>query len=179
MPTIQPVPCAARKPQARLKAFAFVLPCCAARKRYLGGAEERIRVPMSVVFRMTEVATVFDRRMIGIPNCAGKSTVEIELPRGWSAATIVASRQADVGEPVLTYVSVFSAAEAAMINSCFKKQAEQNLSANLAEKDIGYDGQHLDEMAVFEAGTVDELLKAIKQEGYFSSWVIIEQCTID
>jgi hypothetical protein len=26
---------------------------------------------------------------------------------------------------------------------------------------------------------VDEMLQAIKEEGYFSSWILIEECTID
>jgi len=43
----------------------------------------------------------------------------------------------------------------------------------------GYIGQNIDEIAVQTGAKVDELLEAIKQEGYFSSWVIIEECTID
>ena len=49
----------------------------------------------------------------------------------------------------------------------------------MAEEGEGYIGQNIDEIAVQAAAQVDELLEAIKQEGYFSSWVIIEECTID
>ncbi|MFQ5572205.1 MAG: hypothetical protein ACE5G0_21225, partial [Rhodothermales bacterium] len=74
----------------------------------------------------------------------------------------------------LAYVTVISAVEAAQINVGFKRQAERTLRANLAEKGEGYIGQNIDEIAVQVAAQVDELLEAIKQEGYFSSWVIIE-----
>jgi hypothetical protein len=74
---------------------------------------------------------------------------------------------------------VISAVEAAQINADFKRQAEETLRATLAEEGEGYIGQNIDEIAVETGAKVDELLEAIKQEGYFSSWVIIEECTID
>lgn len=74
---------------------------------------------------------------------------------------------------------MLSAAEAAEINSRFKRQAEETLRANLAEKGVGYCSQNIDEIAVQGGAKVDELLQAIKQEGYFSGWVVIEECTID
>ncbi len=49
----------------------------------------------------------------------------------------------------------------------------------MAEEGEDYIGQNIDEIAVEGAAEVDELLEAIKQEGYFCSWVIIEECTID
>ncbi len=122
---------------------------------------------------------MWDRRMIGVPNGPGKRTIEINLPEGWTAASVAPRRQADVGYPALIYVTVISAVEAAQINVGFKRQAQETLRANLAEEGEGYIGQNIDEIAVQAAAQVDELLEAIKQEGYFSSWVIIEECTID
>ncbi len=122
---------------------------------------------------------MWDRRMIGVPNGPGKRTIEINLPEGWTAASVAPRRQADVGYPALIYVTVISAVEAAQINVGFKRQAQETLRANLAEEGDGYIGQNIDEIAVQAAAQVDELLEAIKQEGYFSSWVIIEECTID
>ena len=125
---------------------------------------------------------MWDRRIIGVPNRPGKKTIEIEIPDGgesWTAASVAPRRQADVGHPALTYVTVISAVEAAQINADFKRQAEETLRATLAEEGEGYIGQNIDEIAVETGAKVDELLEAIKQEGYFSSWVIIEECTID
>ena len=124
---------------------------------------------------------MWDRRMIGVPNRPGKRTIEINLPEaeGWSAASVAPRRKADVGHPALTYVTVISAVEAVQINVGFKRQAEETLRANLAAEGEGYNFQNIDEIAVQAAAEVDELLEAIKQEGYFSSWVIIEECTID
>ena len=122
---------------------------------------------------------MWDRRMIGVPNGPGKRTIEINLPEGWTAASVAPRRQADVGYPALIYVTVISAVEAAQINVGFKRQAQERLRANLAEEGEGYIGQNIDEIAVQAAAQVDALLEAIKQEGYFSSWVIIEECTID
>lgn len=122
---------------------------------------------------------MFDARMIGIPNRPEKGAVEIELPLGWTAAAIAPRRQADVGHPVLTYVTVVSAAEAAAINARYRREAEKRLRASLASKGPDYPGLHLDRGAVLGAARVDELLRAIEQEGYFSSWVLIEECTID
>jgi len=137
---------------------------------------------MSVAFHVVEVVTMWDRRIIGVPNRPGKKTIEIEIPDGgesWTAASVAPRRQADVGHPALTYVTVISAVEAAQINADFKRQAEETLRATLAEEGEGYIGQNIDEIAVQTGAKVDELLEAIKQEGYFSSWVIIEECTID
>jgi hypothetical protein len=137
---------------------------------------------MSVAFHVLEVVTMWDRRMIGVPNRAGKKTIEIDIPDGgesWTTASVAPRRQADIGYPALTYVTVISAAEAAQINVEFKRQAQETLRSNLAEEGDGYIGQNIDEIAVQFAAQVDELLEAIKQEGYFSSWVIIEECTID
>ena len=120
-----------------------------------------------------------DRRIIGVPNRPGKKTVEITFPGRWTADFVVPRRSADVGYPALTYVTVISAVEAAQINVGFKRQAEERLRANLAEKGEEYIGQNIDEGDVQAAIKVDELLEAIKQEGYFSSWVIIEECSID
>jgi len=122
---------------------------------------------------------MWDRRMIGVPNGPGKRTIEINLPEGWTAASVAPRRQADVGYPALIYVTVISAVEAAQINVGFKRQAQETLRANLAEEGEGYIGQNIDEIAVQAAAQVDELVEAIKQEGYFCSWVIIEKCTID
>ncbi len=122
---------------------------------------------------------MWDRRMIGVPNRPDKKTIEIDLPDGWTAASVAPRRQADVGFPALTYVTVISAVEAAQINAGFKRQAEDTLRAILTEEGEGYIGQNIDEIAVQGGAEVDALLEAIKQEGYFSSWVIIEEVTID
>lgn len=122
---------------------------------------------------------MWDRRMIGVHNRPGGKTVEIPLPQGWTAASVVPRRQADVGHPALTYVTLLSVVEAARINADFKQQAEATLHSNLVEDGEGYIGQNIDENAVQAATQVDELLQAITQEGYFSGWVIIEECTID
>ena len=134
---------------------------------------------------------MWDRRMLGVPNCAGKKTIEVNLdPTGWPAAPLAHRRLVDVGYPCATRVTVLSAVEAAKINVGFRKQAEENLRANLreaqetgrdtwAEDGKGYIGQNIDEGVVQIAVQVDELLEAIKQEGYFSSWVIIEECNPD
>jgi len=134
---------------------------------------------MSVAFQVVEVVIMWERRMIGVPNRPEKKTIDLLLPMGWTAASVVPRRQADVGYPALTYVTVISAVEAAQLNVGFKRQTQQTLRAHLAEKGEGYSGQHLDQIAVQAAAQVEALLEAIKQEGYFSSWVIIEECTID
>ena len=122
---------------------------------------------------------MWERRMIGVPNRPEKQTIDINLPKGWTAASVAPRRQADVGHPALTYVTVISAVEAAQINVGFKRKAQETLRANVAEKGEGYIGQHIDKIAVQTAAQVEALLEAIKQEGYFSSWVLIEECTID
>ena len=124
---------------------------------------------------------MWDRRVIGVANRPGEKTIEMHLTgaQGWPAAPVAHRRQADVGYPCLTYVTVISAVEAAQINVGFKRQAQETLRANLAEKGEGYIGQNIHELAVEAGAKVDELLEAIKQEGYFSSWVIIEECTTD
>jgi len=136
---------------------------------------------MSVAFHVVEVVKMWGRRMIGVPNQPGKKTIMIDLTgaQGWPAAPVAHRRQANVGYPCLTYVTVLSAVEAAQINDGFKKQAGETLRANLAEKGEGYIGQNIDEIAVEAGANVNELLEAIKQDGYFSSWVIIEECTTD
>ena len=92
---------------------------------------------------------MWDRRMIGVPNRPGKKTIEIDLdPVGWPVASVAHRRQADVGHPALTYVTVLSAVEAAKINADFKRQAEEELRATLAEEGEGYIGQNIDEEAL-------------------------------
>ena len=117
---------------------------------------------------------MWDRRMIGVPNSPGKKTIYIGLPEwwpaGWTADTVAPSRVAEVGGNCLTYVTVLSAFEAAQINESFKRGAE---------KGAGYSTHHTDKIAMRGGAEVDKLLEAIKQEGYFSSWVVIEECTID
>ncbi len=126
---------------------------------------------------------MYDRRMIGVPNQSGKKTIEIDIPawggESWTKASVAPRRQADVGYPVLTYVTVISAVEAAQFNVDFKRRAEETFRTNLAEMGEGHILQHIDEINVQFAARVDELLVAIKQEGYFSSWVIIEECNPD
>jgi hypothetical protein len=56
---------------------------------------------------------MWDRRMIGVPNRPEKKTIEIDLPEGWIAASVAPRRQVDVGYPILIYVTVIEAAEAA------------------------------------------------------------------
>jgi hypothetical protein len=122
---------------------------------------------------------MFDRRMIGVPNCPGKLVEVVDLPPGWSADSIAPRRQADLGHPILSYVTILSRYEAARINAEFKQQAEERLRTRLAEKGPGYLGQNIDQQAVHGGVAVDKLLEAIAQEGYFASWVVIEECTID
>jgi hypothetical protein len=46
---------------------------------------------MSVAFHVVEVVTMWDRRIIGVPNRPGKKTIEIEIPDGgesWTAASV-------------------------------------------------------------------------------------------
>lgn len=83
---------------------------------------------------------------------------------------------------MLTSVTVDSAAEAAEaaeVNARYRRHAEQTLQANLAAKGPRYLARHLDELAVQGAAQVDRLLDAIRQQGYFSSRVLVESCTID
>ena len=123
---------------------------------------------------------MWDRRMIGVPKRPEKNPIEIDLPLGWSAESVAPRRRADVGCPsALTYVTVISAVEAAQINADFTRQAEETLRARLAEEGEDYIGHHIDENAVLGGAEVDALLEAINQDGYFSSWVIIEECSID
>lgn len=122
---------------------------------------------------------MLDSRMLGIPNRPEKPVVEIDLPLGWSARSVAPRRVVDVGYPMLTYVTVLSITEAARINEQYKQKATQRLRAKLAEYGEGYIGQNIDENAVQGGAEVDKLLAAIKEEGYFWSWVIIEECTID
>jgi hypothetical protein len=117
--------------------------------------------------------------MLGIPNRPEKGVIEIDLPLGWRAEGIASRRAVDVGHPVMVYVTILSAVEAAQINARYKKQAEETLRARLAEQGPGYIGSNIDANAVHGAIQVEKMLEAIEQEGYFSSWVIIEECTID
>ena len=118
---------------------------------------------------------MLDHRMLGIPSRAGKPLVEIRLPLGWGRDSGVPARVADVGAPVLTYVSVYSAVEAAEINARYREQAERALR----EKGPDYPARYLDEIAVQVAAQVDRLLEAIREDGYFSSWVLVESATMD
>lgn len=122
---------------------------------------------------------MLDSRMLGIPNHPDRPVVEIPLPPGWGKDSEIPSRMADAGAPVLTYVIVYSAAEAAEVNARYRRQAEETLRSNVAAKGPDYLGRHLDELAVQGAAEVDRLLDAIRQDGYFSSWVLVESCTID
>lgn len=122
---------------------------------------------------------MFDSRMIGIPNRPEKGAVVIELPLGWDLTAVTAYRIADVGQPVLTQVAVLSTAEAARVNADYRAKAQETLRTNLSTKGPGYIGQNLDESAVHGADRVEELLSAIAQDGYFSSWVLVERCSID
>ena len=122
---------------------------------------------------------MLDSRMLGIPNRPEKPLVEIQLPPGWGKDSEIPARVADVGAPVLTYVAVYSAAEAAEVNARYREQAEQTLRDNIAAKGPDYFTRHLDELAVQGAAEVHRLLDIIRQEGYFSSWVLVESCTID
>jgi hypothetical protein len=122
---------------------------------------------------------MLDSRMLGIPSHPDRRMVEIPLPPGWGRESEIPARVADVGAPVLTYVAVYSAAEAAEVNARYCAQAEQTLRENLTAKGPDYPARHLDELAVQGAAQVDRLLDAIRHEGYFSSWVLVESCTID
>lgn len=122
---------------------------------------------------------MFDTRMIGVPNRPQKGAIVVDLPQNWPSGEVAQCRQADIGHRVLTYVTVVSAAEAAAINARYKAKAEETLRTNLAEKGPDYIGSNMDAIAVEDAVRVEEMLEAIKQEGYFASWVIIEECTID
>jgi hypothetical protein len=121
----------------------------------------------------------WDIRMIGIPNQPERGAVVIDLPDRWAALDVAPRRLADVGKPVLTYVTVVSAAEAAKINARYRAQAQARLDERLATEGEDYIGMNIDRNAVSAANRVDALLEAITQEGYFSSWVLIEECTID
>lgn len=122
---------------------------------------------------------MLDHRMLGIPNHPDRPLVAIPLPPGWGRDSPIPARVADVGRPVLTYVTVYSAAEAAQVNARYRERAEQTLHDKLAANGPDYITQHLDELAVQGAAAVDRLLDAIRHEGYFSSWVLVESCTID
>lgn len=122
---------------------------------------------------------MLDSRMLGLPSNPDRPLVQIQLPLGWGRDSQIPSRVADVGAPVLTYVTVYSAAEAAQVNARYRQQAEQTLRARLAADGPDYLARHLDELAVQGAAEVDRLLDAIRQQGYFSSWVLVESCTID
>ena len=122
---------------------------------------------------------MWDRRMIGVPNSPGKATVSMELPAAWPVNAVAHRREAAVGGNCLTYVTVLSALEAAQINEIYKRMAADDLRRNAAAHGEDHVTRHLDEIAVEAGAHVDRLLEAIKQEGYFSSWVVIEECTID
>ena len=122
---------------------------------------------------------MLDSRMVGIPNSPDRPVVQIRLPLGWGRDSEISARVADVGAPVLTHVTVYSAAEAAEVNARYRQQAEETLRTNVAAKGPDYLARHLDELAVQGAAEVDRLLDAIRQDGYFSSWVLVESCTID
>jgi len=122
----------------------------------------------------------WDRRMLGVPNQPGKPVIEVnDLPLPWLNESIAPRRQADVGHPAFTYVTILSAVEAKRMNEAFKKRAAEELRANLAAGGEDSIGRNIDENAVQAGERIDALLEAIRQDGYFSSWVIIEECTID
>jgi hypothetical protein len=115
-----------------------------------------------------------------VPNQPGKPVIEVnDVPLPWLAESIAPRRQADVGHPALTYVTILSAVEARRMNEVFKKRAAEELRANLAAEGEDSIGQNIDENAAQAGERIDALLEAITQEGYFSSWVIVEECTID
>src|SRR5688572_25274689 len=106
---------------------------------------------------------MLDHRMLGIPNHPDRPLVAISLPPGWGRDSEIPSRVADVGKPVLTYVTVYSAAEAAEVNARYRERVEQTMHANVAANGPDYIARHLDELAVQGAAEVERLLDAIRQ----------------
>jgi hypothetical protein len=114
----------------------------------------------------------------------GSSATEIiNLERRWIATMIKMGfglRIADVGQPILTNVAILSSFEAKQVNESYRRYIEADREA--PESDI-QDIQDI-RKAWFQrrlecAMRVDELLAAIGDAGYFSSWIIVETADID
>ena len=110
---------------------------------------------------------MWDTRMIGIPNKPEKAMVEVGFPDDWINWREPPFRQVEVGYPILIYSAIFEAKEIKRMNTDYLRHKEESASRIWPQ---GWRDQ---------VKAIDEMLIAIKQEGYFCSWVIIEACTPD
>jgi hypothetical protein len=120
-------------------------------------------------------------RMIGT---TGSSATEIAfLEFGWISSMIEMGfprRIADVGHHMLTNVAILSYAEAKQVNESYRRHIEADRKA--PESDIQYIQDIRKARFARElecAMRVDELLAALGDVDYFSTWIIVETADID
>lgn len=116
-----------------------------------------------------------DARMVGV-NQNGSRAASIPLEKGWLRLMKELGftvRVADVGEPLLSTVTVLSVVEAARINKGFEQQATEDLQrSNDLDRPLC--------LARLQcAERVAALLEKMGCTEYFSPWVIVETADID
>jgi hypothetical protein len=120
-------------------------------------------------------------RMIGTTGSSATEIVNLE-PR-WISSMVEMGferRMADVGQHCLTYVGVLSFVEAKQVNESYRRYIEAKRKAPESDiQEIQDIRKHWFELGLECATRVDELLAAIGDAGYFSSWIIVETADID
>ena len=121
-----------------------------------------------------------DARMIGTGSSATES---IMLDKRWISSMTKMGfglRTADVGHNILTEVAILSSIEAKQVNESYRRHIEADRKA--PDSDIQYIQDIRNARFARElecAMRVDELLAAIGDVDYFSTWIIVETATID
>lgn len=115
-------------------------------------------------------------RMIGV-HVDGRRAVSVSLDESWLGALQRAGFESrspvDVGEPILSSVTIVSAVEATAINAAYRAQAEEDLRVReSANRDT-----HVGQLAC--ADRVDHLLAEVGRVSHYSPWVIVEEADID
>jgi hypothetical protein len=117
-----------------------------------------------------------DARMIGV-HVDGARAVSISLDKSWLGALqrdgFEARSPVDVGEPILSSVTILSAAEARAINAAFRAQVEEELG----RQESAYREFCMWRLAC--ADRIDRLLAEVGQVSYYSPWVIVEEADMD
>jgi hypothetical protein len=122
-----------------------------------------------------------DARMIGTTGSSATEIINLE-PRWISSMSEMGfgTRIADVGQPCLTTVAILSFVEAKQVNESYRRYIEAARKAPESDiQEIQAIRKAWFQGALACAMRVDELLAAIGDAGYFSSWIIVETANID
>ena len=119
--------------------------------------------------------------MIGV-HVDGTVARTIPLEKRWIALMIqlgFGQRMADVGQPILSEVTILSVVEAARVNATYHREVAANLQQFEADPKRDEFFRHGYTCHVECAKQVDGLLALVGRVRYFSPWVIIEEADID